>query len=62
MHVVEIPAYQECWTLDKAAGKAALLDTTSDPQNPRVAEYTYDEATRMIRLARIMGASPRRRG
>lgn len=52
MQTIEIPQYQECWVLDKETGKAALIDTA----NPtRVVAYTYDEAERMIRLARIMG-------
>lgn len=54
--VLEIPEYAETWTLDKQAGTATLL--TSGYTRP--VEYTYDQATRMIRLARILGATPQK--
>lgn len=54
---IEIPGFSERWLLDRAAGRALLIDT----ENPeRVAPYPYAEAVRMIRLARVVGQTIRR--
>lgn len=54
--MVVIPDFQEFWRLDKDAQTATMTNDGVE----RVLNYTYDEAVRMIRLARAVGARVQR--